>query len=53
LAEKAKLIMLLLLLQFTTTAAAAAAGAAVLPSFLQDYPGEPVTEETFTHSHLS
>ena len=25
----------------------------VLRSFIRDYPGEPVPEETFTHSHLS
>jgi len=25
----------------------------VLRPFIRDYPGEPVTEETFTHSHLS
>jgi len=26
---------------------------AALPPFVPDYPGEPVPEETFTHSHLS
>jgi len=26
---------------------------AILQPFVWDYPGEPVSEETFTHSHLS
>jgi len=37
--------------QLTTTTAAAAA--AILWPFVWHYPGEPVREETFIHSHLS
>jgi len=35
-------------IQFTTTTTTT-----VLWPFIRDYPGEPVPEETFTHSHLS
>jgi len=33
--------------------AAAAAATTILWPFVQDHPGEPVSEETFTQSHLS
>jgi len=43
-------IILLIKLTFTDTTTTTSA---VLWPFVRDYPGEPVREETFTHSYLS